>query len=114
MHVAMGAVRDAPGIALEPGELRGRLGAGRAAGSFAKATDVITVALLAALARLALLCDPPGIGAAAVLVSALHDDALVLMRDGVTAGGAEQTLFLLWLGIRLCFDFLPAVLPGNG
>jgi len=55
MHVAMGAGRDAPGVALEPGELRGCLAGGGAAGGFAEAADVITVALLAALARLALL-----------------------------------------------------------
>ena len=76
--MAMGAVRDAPSIALEPSVLRGRLATGRAAGGFAKAADVIS--------------DPLGIGEG-VFVTPLHADALVLMRDGVTAGGAEQAFF---------------------
>src|SRR3989344_3612443 len=99
MHVAKGAVRDAPGIALEPCVLRGRLAAGRAASGFAKAADVEG--------------DPMGIGEA-VFVTALHDDALVLMRDGVTAGGAEEAFFFLWLGVRFCFGFLLAARLGNG
>jgi hypothetical protein len=36
------------------------------------------------------------------------------MRDGVTAGGAEQAFFQLWPGIRLGFGFFFVVLFGNG
>src|SRR3989344_205558 len=88
MRAAVGAQRDAPGISRKPGVFRRGCADGGTTGRRAKAADVIG--------------DPVGIGEG-MLMPSLHGNAFVLVRDGVTAGGAEQAFFFLCV---LCGGFI--------
>src|SRR3989344_3749634 len=95
MRAAVGAQRDAPGTSRKPGVFRRGCADGGTTGRRAKAADVIG--------------DPVGIGEG-MLMPSLHGNAFVLVRDGVTAGGAEQAFFFFRLFRKTCIRALAPLL----
>ena len=93
--VARGAQDNAPGMTLEPSVLRRRLANRCAARGNAKTADVI---------------DGPMRVGEGVLVTALYDDTLVQMCDGMTAGGAEQAFIFHRLLREIRISALPPLL----